>query len=97
MNIINDCGVKYGFDGAFQSHSLSDFASVAFAWGAFYGMLFQKKFTPGIIAGSLQKDEGCWKKWARIGIAVLLTLPGLAMLLGIAYGNADNPYVLMIF
>ena len=37
-NIIAKCG-KDALDGAYQSHSLSDFGPVAFIFGAFYGLL----------------------------------------------------------
>ena len=48
--IYEKCGPEM-LEGAFQVRSLSDFGVTAVPLGAFYGLVAQQRFTPGIIYG----------------------------------------------
>ena len=40
-----------------------------------WGLLLQAKFTPGIISGTVPKDEAWWKQHLRHFIALLISIP----------------------
>ena len=56
-----------------------DFASLILIFAAFWSLLLQQKFTPGIICGNLPEDEPVLRKFARIGVAFLIILPAIIL------------------
>ena len=75
-NIIQQCG-EDALEDAYQSKSLSDFGSCVGLWGAYWGILTQISCSPGIISGSTPTEEKWYIKLARVGMAVVVSLPGL--------------------
>ena len=93
--IAEKCGAS-SLQGAFQARSLSDYGAVAAIWGGFYGLIAQQKYSPGIIEGRLE-TEPWWKKFARLGIAILLLIPSVGLAGLVSLIGAENSYVKLIF
>ena len=70
--------------------------SISGAWGAFYGLVIEAKFVPGLISGRLI-NEIWWKKFARFGLAMLIAYPWILVSKIIDALDPDNPYAILIF
>ena len=77
----------------FAASLRTDFGQVAAVWGGFYGILMQARFTPGIIRGRVDPEEACWKFYARVGVAILISVPWILLGLLMVSFHAQNPYV----
>ena len=95
--IYEKCGPE-AIEGAFQARSLADFGVTAVPLGAFYGMVCQQRFTPGILYGKVPESEAWYKKLFRIATAILLCVPIIGIGKGIqSYLGVDKPYYNLIF
>jgi energy-converting hydrogenase Eha subunit E len=71
--LIEKCGAN-SIEGAYQARGLTDFGACVGIWGAFWGILLQQKYTPGIIAGTVKNDT-CCRSLLRCLVALGVALP----------------------